>query len=65
MRPYLMPLLDRLGADRSKSALNVATLFNAFVANLMAVREAAPEVDYRTVVEMLDTFASQETYFAF
>lgn len=64
MKPYLVPLLERIGNDRKTNAGNMGILFEAFLNNLSTIKESAPQVDYQSIVDLLTKFAGQETYFS-
>ena len=63
LRPYLKPLLAHINGDRKSGVQNFGVLFASFFQNLNDVREAGEGVDYTSVLEVLEKYASQETFF--
>lgn len=65
LRPYLMPLLERVAKERGSNAGNLGVIFAAYLESLNDVKEVAGTVDYASVLEAIDKFATQETFYTF
>ena len=65
LRPYLMPLIERIGGDKKVENENLGYLVQAVVQNMNDVRMASEAVDFTEVLDAVNKYASQEMFFTF
>ena len=65
LKPYLKPLMERITADKKMELENLGVLVGTLIQNMTDVRMAGEAVDFSDVVDSLEKYASQDTFFTF
>jgi hypothetical protein len=65
LKPYLKPLIDRIEGDRKLAHGNLAVLVGNLVQNMNDVRMAGDAVDFTELLDSLEKYATQETFYTF
>ncbi len=63
LRPFLKPLIERIKADKKLELENLGMLVGTLLQNMNDVRMAGEAVDFTDVIDSLEKFAKQETFY--
>jgi hypothetical protein len=65
LKPFLKPLIERISADKKLELENLAIVLNTLIQNMNDVRMAGEAVDFKDLLDAVDKYAGQETFFTF
>ena len=63
LKPYMKPLIERVKDDKKLELQNLGMLVGTLLQNMNDVRMAGEAVDFTDVIDSLEKFASQETFY--
>jgi hypothetical protein len=65
LKPFMKPLIERVKADKKLELENLGMLVGTLLQNMNDVRMAGEAVDFTDVIDSLEKYAKQETFYTF